>query len=666
MRRSIARSAGWSPISRAAAVSATSSRLRPIQARASRAGGGGRRRAALCRGGRGRRARRRPGGGGRGSGRAAAGQLVGDEPAVGADVEALEGRAAVGGHRGQGLDHRRVRERPRRPAGGLGAPARPAAPRSARRRRPRRPPRRAGRPCRHPGPWPRSRAPARSPRAPRRSGGRPGRGRGRGSSRLDRVGSLAVRRRVEQAADVVEQRGAGPRPRRSRRCRGRRGRASCGAAPGRRGRGSAPRRRRRAAASGPEIRAGRRRGRGRRRAPRRGNSPSWREATKTWSKRPARSALGSAIRTLPSTGPLQARKRSRRERAASSSGRAPAPSSAQLGQRGGDRCRRPQLDPVAGAWRRPVLAPRIGREAIVAAISPTAAASPAGARGRLPHPRTSSGSSPSCSSQSSSAGGGGLTRGRGGPCARTSRPARAGRRRGLAGSAAGRPPGRAEHRLEQGDQRPADRGRGDGNSASSATGDPVGLEHRREQRAAAGGVADGRSRSPPARRRRRAAAPPPRRSPRPRRARPPSAAGRGRRPAASAPARGAEAALEVEEERASRVAGVGLGPRSPSATPILAQALEQRGAGRSRAGVPLLVRQRDGDLGGRGERADQVELVAGQVVEAVDEDRPAPPGGAPGAEQGDRPAGDGVRVDAGRGGRGPSAYPANRAETSPR
>ena len=55
-------------------------------------------------------------------------ELVVDEPAVGADVEALERRAAVGRDRAERLDHGRVRERPRRPGRRLGR-ARPREPR---------------------------------------------------------------------------------------------------------------------------------------------------------------------------------------------------------------------------------------------------------------------------------------------------------------------------------------------------------------------------------------------------------------------------------------------------------------------------------------------------------------------------------------------------------
>ncbi len=107
------------------------------------------------------------------------GELVGDEPAVGADVEALQGGAAVGVDVAEGRDHRRVRERAGRPGGGLGATgARQAGldPVGDSSSTPATSSSRSGSAL---GPRRRSPAPARSPTARRRRGGRPRRGRGR-------------------------------------------------------------------------------------------------------------------------------------------------------------------------------------------------------------------------------------------------------------------------------------------------------------------------------------------------------------------------------------------------------------------------------------------------------------------------------------------------------
>ena len=76
----------------------------------------------------------------------------------------------------------------------------------------------------------------------------------------------------------------------------------------------------------------------------------------------------------------------------------------------------------------------------------------------------------------------------------------------------------------------------------------------------------------------------------------------------------------------------------------LAQLAEQPRARRQRR-VALLVGERDRHLGQRRQRLDQVELVRGEVVEAVEEDRPLAPEGAVAAQQLDRLAGDPVGVD---------------------
>ena len=259
---------------------------------ASRGGGGGRRPVARDRGARAPRASGRPGPGGPGPGRAAAGSSSWrDEPAVGADVEPLQGRAAVGAHAGRG------RSSTAGLASGPGARLAASAARAVlepgpdalaglRRdtcsgeQRCRLRPRHRGR---------RSTGPARSPTAPRRGRGRPAPGPARRVSFASTGSGLAVaERRLEQSADVVEEGRARPRRRRSRRCRGRRGRAGGWAAPGRRGRGSAPRHRGRggARARARARCASERNGSSPR--SRRGNSPSCSEATKTCSKREAR------------------------------------------------------------------------------------------------------------------------------------------------------------------------------------------------------------------------------------------------------------------------------------------------------------------------------------------------------------------------------------------
>ena len=83
---------------------------------------------------------------------------------------------------------------------------------------------------------------------------------------------------------------------------------------------------------------------------------------------------------------------------------------------------------------------------------------------------------------------------------------------------------------------------------------------------------------------------------------------------------------------------------STESMPISLERLEQRGVARLERRVPGFVGQRHGHLGGRGEAADQAQLVGRQVVEAVEEDRP-PPELALGTEQVDRVAGDAVGVD---------------------
>ena len=108
----------------------------------------------------------------------------------------------------------------------------------------------------------------------------------------------------------------------------------------------------------------------------------------------------------------------------------------------------------------------------------------------------------------------------------------------------------------------------------------------------------------------------------------------------------AEGALEVEEQRrVGSVAGVGrerLGLLD--ADPV--EGLQQRRDPCLEHRVARLAGDRDGHLADRSEAPQEVELVAGQVVEAVDEDRPPPPVAAV-VEQAHRVARDLVVVECG-------------------
>ena len=215
-------------------------------------------------------------------------ELVPGEPAVGAEVELLQGRAAVGGDGGQRLDRGRVGQRPRGASGGLGG---------SRRLDPRRDP------ARDPLAGPGGAEQRGRVGCPPVGGDRPGQLvlRGRfgdgmdhlrqvapaGDRLLDRVGDLAVRR-VEQPADVVEQRRARlggavlvavavgeEEPLAGQRQAGVEEVALLGLGVAAR---VEPQRARWASErKGSPPRS------------RRGNSPSCSEPTKTWSKRPARS-----------------------------------------------------------------------------------------------------------------------------------------------------------------------------------------------------------------------------------------------------------------------------------------------------------------------------------------------------------------------------------------
>ena len=87
-------------------------------------------------------------------------------------------------------------------------------------------------------------------------------------------------------------------------------------------------------------------------------------------------------------------------------------------------------------------------------------------------------------------------------------------------------------------------------------------------------------------------------------------------------------------------------------TPISRRSLQQGRPGRERE-VAVLVGKGDGDLGRRREGTDQVELVRGEVVEPIEEDRPAAPeGGGLGSAAGS-PRGRCRSCRPSRGGRGP-------------
>ena len=83
---------------------------------------------------------------------------------------------------------------------------------------------------------------------------------------------------------------------------------------------------------------------------------------------------------------------------------------------------------------------------------------------------------------------------------------------------------------------------------------------------------------------------------------------------------------------------------STESTPISSSDSSKRRVARLERRVPRLVGQRHGDVGGRGQPTDQVQLISRQVVEPVEEDRPAPEL-ALGPEQLDGVAGDAVGVD---------------------
>ena len=108
--------------------------------------------------------------------------------------------------------------------------------------------------------------------------------------------------------------------------------------------------------------------------------------------------------------------------------------------------------------------------------------------------------------------------------------------------------------------------------------------------------------------------------------------------------RRAEFAGELEEQGTVGVAAVGRGRRllgDPDSLPQLAQ--QPRPCRQRR--VPLFVGKGDGYLGQRRQRRDQVELVRREVVEPVEEERAPAPEGAVAPQRRDRLAGDPVGVD---------------------
>ncbi len=211
----------------------------------------------------------------------------------------------------------------------------------------------------------------------------------------------------------------------------------------------------------------------------RGNSPSCREATKTLSKRAARTRRGSAILTRSSTGPLQTRTRIAGQRPGERFGqRRQALELGPLGHRGGDRPggARLQLGAHAGAHRRRQRADLGGQ-----ARRPAGGlAEPGDVLRRLavlllPELQCRRGCLDAIAAQ---------------PALEPVDPSRRGAR-GAAQVAqqVGRPAG-AQHRFQQGDQRASDRGGGGRDLRLERGRDPVGLEDRGDQRAAPGRVAD--------------------------------------------------------------------------------------------------------------------------------------------------------------------------------
>ena len=80
----------------------------------------------------------------------------------------------------------------------------------------------------------------------------------------------------------------------------------------------------------------------------------------------------------------------------------------------------------------------------------------------------------------------------------------------------------------------------------------------------------------------------------------------------------------MEEDGARGVGAVGLELLGDAAAELVAQLREQLRA-RAERGAVGLVGDRDGDVAAPRERGDQLELLRGEVVEAVEQDGPAAP-----------------------------------------
>jgi hypothetical protein len=107
----------------------------------------------------------------------------------------------------------------------------------------------------------------------------------------------------------------------------------------------------------------------------------------------------------------------------------------------------------------------------------------------------------------------------------------------------------------------------------------------------------------------------------------------------------AEPDRQVEEKGAEGVAEVGLGHGFIRRPEPFTQVPQQPPPSRKRC-ASLFVGEGDRRLGLRRQRGEELELVLGQVVEAVEEDGSVAPEGAVAAQLGDRLAGDPVGVDA--------------------
>ena len=307
---------------------------------------------------------------------------------------------------------------------------------------------------------------------------------------------------------------------------------------------------------------------------------------------------------------------------------ASSPSSASSPSAVGDRAGRAQLEPVAGSGAGPSLVaaqrPRGHRRREPADLGRQRRRR---ALGRLAEPHEVAAAARSSSpSQSSSAAAASSTRPRRSDALEPVDPARGEARRARAGSAAGRRRGRCRTpppAARSGRRRP--RSPATGSSASSAVAIPLDSSTAAISRPAPRRVAQGDRDLG----RVGAAGEQPRdlgaRSPPPRRARRPSAAGPGSSSGGSARRLGRAEARAARWKSSGRCRCWPGRPRSRdlgSVADPLAQLLQQRGA-RGQRRVALLVGQRDGHLGRpRASASISSSWLRGQVVEAVEEDRP--------------------------------------------